>query len=142
MAKTPKYIAQTIASIIFLLLAGNSFAQSDGEIKINADPRLETELRKDIERNDSLDIQGYRIQIYFGNDKNDAEKIARKFKNLYPDYRKETYLRYYQPYWRVRVGNYYRKVDAQYLMQQLIKDFNNVLLIKDEIELPEIDTAD
>lgn len=132
----------SVLSLVLLGSFANLNAQTQGKIKIKADPRLEQELRSDINKNDSTDLKGYRIQIYFGNDKNDAEKIARKFKNAYPEYKTQTYLRYYQPYWRVRVGNYYRKIDAQSLLQELSKEFNNVLLIKDKIDFPEIHPAD
>ena len=141
MAKTPKY-RKISAFLVAILLSGICSAQTSGKVKISADPRLESELQDNIEKNDSMDIAGYRIQIYFGNNKTDAEKLARKFKNLHPEYKKETYLRYYQPYWRVRVGNYYQKVDAQYLLQKLTKDFDNVLLIKDDIELPLLHSGD
>jgi hypothetical protein len=138
MAKTPRKIVKLIGVLLVLVTSSNIYAQTEGKVRINADPRLERELKEDIEHNDSIALKGYRIQIYFGNDKNEAEKIIRKFKNLYPESKNESYLRYYQPYWRVRIGNYYRKVDAQHLLYKLISDFDNVLLIKDEIELPEI----
>ena len=140
-----RMLKATITSILFCVLLSYSsggWAQSSGKVRIQADPRLETELQKEIEHNDSTEIKGYRIQIYFGNNRTEAEKIERKFKNLFPDYKNETYLRYYQPYWRVRIGNYYRKIDAQNLLHQLTEEFENVLLIKDEIELPEIKTEE
>jgi|GEM_PF-459201 len=137
MEKISNTAFRLIVLAIFTSVATLSLAQ--GEVKVKADPRLESELQKELDRNDSTDIKGYRIQIYFGNNRNDAEKLERKFKNLYPAYKKESYLQYYQPYWRVRVGNFYRIIDAQKLLHELTDDFENVLLVKDNIELPEID---
>lgn len=141
--KTAKSIFGGLTFVILSILSANvAVAQTDGKVRINADPRLESEMQKDIAHHDSTDLRGYRIQIYFGNNRSDAEKIERKFKSLFPDNRDEVYLRYYQPYWRVRIGNYYRKIDAQHLLHELTKEFENVLLIKDEIELPKLDVSD
>jgi len=42
----------------------------------------------------------------------------------------------YVPNWRFRVGNFYHKIDAQPMMQELQRDFGNVFLIREKIELP------
>jgi hypothetical protein len=138
MAKTPRFILYSAAFVLLLAFSTAMQAQTEGKVRINADPRLERELQDEVEHNDSASLTGFRIQIYFGNDRKEAEKNIRKFKNLYPEYKDISYLRYYQPYWRVRIGNYYRKIDAQNLLYKLTSDFDNVLLVKDQIELPEI----
>ena len=57
---------------------------------------------------------------------------------MYPEWQSESYVLYYDPNWRFRVGNFYRKIDAQPLMAKLQRDFGNVFLIRDEIELPSL----
>lgn len=52
---------------------------------------------------------GYSIQIYYGNEKN-AKQRNIQFKNLYPNV--FTKLVYNNPDWKVQVGNYKTKLEA------------------------------
>ena len=129
-----KYIITTL----LLFVATWSFGQ-DGKIQIIEDKGVDDLLTKKIESADSVDLWGYRIQVYFGSDRTEAIKLQNKIKSMYAEQANEVYLDYYQPNWRVRVGNFYKKIDAQKLMYELQEEFGDVFLVRDKIELPYIE---
>ena len=48
--------------------------------------------------------QGYRIQIFSGNSKEEANKVKSDFYSKFPAMR--CYLTYQQPYYKLRIGDY------------------------------------
>lgn len=115
----------------------SSFAQR-GNVEVIGDAELEVLLDKKVSGVDTTDLWGYRIQIYFGSNRKAAKEKEMSFKSKYPELASEVYPDYFQPNWRVRVGNYYRKIDAQKLMNKLEREFGDVFLVRDIIEMPAV----
>lgn len=124
--------------ILLCLFALGSYAQ-DGKIEVIGDAELEELINKKVDAVDTTDMWGYRIQIYFGSNRKDALEKENEFKKKYPELASSIYKDYFQPNWRVRVGNFYRKIDAQKMMIKLEKEFGDVFLVPDIIELPAVD---
>ena len=127
---------------LFVILIGligfqTGFAQS-GNVEVIGDAELELLIDKKVSSVDTTDLWGYRIQIYFGSDRKAAKEKQQKFKSKYPDLSSEVYTDYFQPNWKVRVGNFYRKIDAQKLMMKLENEFGDVFLVRDIIEMPAV----
>lgn len=88
-----------------------------------------------------LITEGYRIQVYSGNDqrtsKGEATDKQRKIKELYPDV--ETYVTYYAPFWKLHVGDYRSYEEASHILRSLRETFpqtkNEIYIIEDEIRL-------
>lgn len=123
--------------IIGLISFQTSFAQS-GNVEVIGDAELELLLDKKVASVDTTDLWGYRIQVYFGSNRKEAQEKAQLLQSRYPELSTEIYKDYFQPNWRVRVGNYYRKIDAQKLMMKLEREFGDVFLVRDIIELPTV----
>ncbi|MBI1305757.1 MAG: hypothetical protein GC181_03980 [Bacteroidetes bacterium] len=123
-----------ILSYLVLLSAITALAQ--GKVEISGADKLEEKIKQKVEETDTTQISGYRIQIYFGHNRNEALAVESKFKSYFSEWSSECYVVYYEPNWRVRVGNYYSKIDAQPMMKELQKEFDNVFLIRDKITLP------
>ncbi|MCO4820337.1 MAG: SPOR domain-containing protein [Bacteroidetes bacterium] len=122
-----------------LLLSASFVAYSqDGKVEVIGDAEVEMLLDKKIASVDTTDLWGYRIQVYFGNDRKEAKKTEQLLKSRYPELSTEIYRDYYQPNWKVRVGNFYRKIDAQKLMMKLEDEFGDVFLVRDIIDLPAV----
>ncbi len=121
--------------LLFLASIADS-AVAQGKVEVIRDFEFDLLINQKRIKADSTDIKGYRIQIYFGTDMDEGQKVKTKFKELYPEYTEQVYMSYTQPYWRVRVGNYYRPIDAQPDINLYLKDFEKIFLIKDDIELP------
>jgi len=76
-------------------------------------------------------IEGFRIQIYNGNNKEDANKIKAEFYSTYPSMR--CYLTYQQPYYKVRVGDYPDQGSAKIDLKKLARNYPSSFLVPDQI---------
>jgi hypothetical protein len=69
---------------------------------------------------------GFRIQIYYGNETK-ARSMKSEFKVNYPEvYAK---LDYNQPYWKVQVGNYKTRLEADKAMVNFSENFTGLIVI-------------
>lgn len=108
---------------------------SKGSFDINADSNFYQLIASTIEANRSnRKIQGYRIQIYFGGNRREASKVKARFLNKYPE--KSAYTIYQQPNFKIRVGNFRNKLEAQKLYHELSKRFNTVFIVPTRIKYP------
>ena len=113
-----------------------TFAQNQ-LIKIHSDTKLDSLVAKNIEVNKlSNGISGYRVQIFFGSERKAANDAKTKFLQLMPD--EEVYFIYQQPYFKVRVGDYRTKLEAEATYRQLLTYFNKVFIIPDKVNLPKL----
>ncbi len=69
---------------------------------------------------------GYRIQIYYG-DETKARSLRNKFKVNYPEV--FTKLDYDQPYWKVQVGNYKTRLEADKAVANFSEKFSGLIVI-------------
>lgn len=124
--------------IVFVFAAPTIWAQSDtaqGTLVINADKKIDEYLqqRKTERQTDSL-TKGYRIQIVITDKRTDAKDAKEKFTNKYPNC--PAYLIFDSPHFKVRVGDFKTRIDAQALLFKLTEDFPTLFLIEDKINPP------
>lgn len=83
--------------------------------------------------------KGFRIQVLNTTDRNQALAVKSRLLTLYPD--QKTYLMYQAPYFKLRIGNFVERSEADELKKELAKLFpTGVFLIPSDIEykaLPE-----
>lgn len=134
-----------IIYIILLLIAkpvfifAQQYEPSDSAgVMIYADSRLEILTNKlktaAIARSRAGMIRsgrGYRIQIYNGNDKNKAISLKVDFIRRYPKI--PTYMTYIQPQFRVKIGDFQTRADAQKMYQELSRLYSPVMIVPDII---------
>lgn len=126
-----------INSIIFSSLQVNSQIDNNqaGTIQIIKDPRIDTLLQKHIAINKTIStIEGYRIQIFFdaGNySRRNALDVKERFLEFYPDM--EVYITFREPYYRVRVGDFLSRMDAEGFLNEIKNDYPNAFAIKDNV---------
>lgn len=132
--------------LFFLLLQMVSLAQynSEGRVVIIQDKLVDTVLYqyealrlRIMENPDNKAIPGYRIQIFFdsGINSSDRAKQARdEFQLRFPDIL--AYVSWKAPNYRVRVGDFKNRLEAEKVLQQIINDYPNAWVIKDEINFP------
>lgn len=77
--------------------------------------------------------RGYRVQIYSGSSRTDAYSAQAKFKQTYKDL--NTYVSYEQPNYRVKVGDFTSRNEAQALMNQLKRDYGAVFIFTETITI-------
>ncbi|MDX9932949.1 MAG: SPOR domain-containing protein [Bacteroidales bacterium] len=128
--------------LIFILITMSctAFASAQGRVNILGDKGVETLVAKHISFNENVKgFPGYRIQIYFesGNySKNKAFGEKGKFMSRFPEIK--AYVVFQEPYYKVRVGNFRNKLDAEAFKQRIKEQWPEAYIIKDDIELPEI----
>jgi len=69
---------------------------------------------------------GFRVQIYYGNETK-ARSLRSKFSLNYPEV--YTKLDYNQPYWKVQVGNYKTRLEADKAMIRFLENFSGLIVI-------------
>jgi len=77
---------------------------------------------------------GYRIQLFSGNSRWEAQKVKTDFLAKYTD-QKSPYLIYQQPNFKIRVGNYRDRLEANKFLEIYKVNFPSAFIVKDEIEL-------
>lgn len=77
--------------------------------------------------------KGYRIQVLNTTDRNQALAAKSKLLSAYPEHK--TYLMYQAPYFKIRIGNFVERSDADGLKKQLTRMFPaGVFVIPSDIE--------
>ena len=128
--------------LVFLLISFTtfSFAHAQGRVTILGDKGVESLVAKHISFNENVKgFPGYRIQIYFesGNySKNKAFGEKGKFMARFPEI--SAYVVFQEPYYKVRVGNFRNKLEAEAFKQRIREQWPEAYIIKDDIELPGI----
>ncbi len=110
----------------FVLVSTVLYGQSTtagGGINVFKDSRLDMVIQKQIYINTVAmrNIPGFRVQVVLTNNRGKAMEIKSRLIQLFPDYR--TYLSFEAPYFRVRIGDFRTREDAQDLQNQVSKYF-------------------
>ena len=69
---------------------------------------------------------GFRIQIYYGNE-TEARKLRNSFRRNFP--KTKSYLKYEQPYWKVLVGDYKNKLQADRASIDFSEKFAGLIIV-------------
>ncbi len=127
-----------IAVVIVFFYSLGSFAQDGGIVVEVKDPLIDSlikrrvELTKGVSRDGTpLLINGFRVQIFFGPDRKQAYDEQAKFKSLYPEH--NTYISYTQPNYRVKVGDFRTRLEAQQLITELKPMFPTLFIFSEKI---------
>ena len=123
-----------IFSLIYTCFCfGQQSANSDF-IKIHCDERINqlVEVEKRIDQ-----IQGYRIQICFDSDKNEADRVRGRFLKLFP--LTDTYMVFENPHFNLKVGDYRTKMEAEKIKREIFGEFVISIIHEELVNLPRID---
>jgi hypothetical protein len=112
------------------------------------DERMDLLLKKKAEINkkaaagNKVSNKGFRIQVLNTTDRNQALAAKSKLLAIYPEHK--TYLMYQAPYFKIRLGNFVEKREADALRRELNRMFpTGVFVIPSEIEVkPEREKED
>ncbi len=114
-----------------------NYSAKKGKVTLHQDARLEKLndfVRSGEETVEGVKIDGYRIVIFFDQDKSTVSQQKANFLARYNDYR--AYVDYVAPNYRVRVGNFRTRLEAERLKADLIAFFPTAVVVKDKIQLP------
>jgi hypothetical protein len=121
-----------------------SFAQDRGKVEVVKDPRIDTLIarRFSLKSNTTtaaLSSTGFRVQIFSGPNRKDAYDAQAKFKDEHPEIK--TYVIYHEPYFKVKVGDFRTRLEAEKLKQELQSLFTGLFIIPEKINLPKPETS-
>jgi len=114
--------------------------EGQGKVRILEDYRIDDLLKIDrAENSESPGFQGYRIQVFSGGgrDREKAFSIRQDLEEHFPGER--VYVKYQAPDFRVRIGNFRNKFEAMYLYKQCVKLYPYCYLVKDQINLVDLE---
>lgn len=86
---------------------------------------------------DKKSMPGYRIQLYYGSDRQEAILLKADFLRKFPE--TSVYLIYQQPNFKVRTGDFKTKFEADRFFKTIKDDYPACFIVPDNISLPEID---
>lgn len=133
---------------VVLCLQGLLYSQGmkEGHVIVIQDERIDSVLwhyenlrMKLLDNPDHKSIPGFRIQIFFDSGSNSSDRANQakdQFQAKYPEI--EAYVSWKAPNYRVRVGDYRTRLEAERALQQIMPDYPNAWVIKDEINFPSI----
>lgn len=86
-------------------------------------------------------IKGFRIQIFFDSGNNSKSKAISAMSEFRSKHSKvEAYLMFQEPNYKVRVGDFRSRMDAQRFLHEIADDYSNAFIVKDnEINFPPLD---
>jgi hypothetical protein len=128
---------------IFLLMIISFFAytvNAKDTIIVRKDARLDVLTAKQILVNkrsamltSSGQYKGYRIQVTSTNDREKAFSIKADLLNRFPE--ENSYVMFQSPYFKVRIGNFLKREDAEKFRKKLNKLFpQGVYIVEDAID--------
>ena len=134
--------------IIVLIVSVNSFSQDTTRHKaldtpaviVHKDPRVELLVKKQIQINEETSREarrigkGYRLLVVNTNNRDEAVEAKTKVYTFFPELK--SYLIYQSPYFKLKVGNFKDRKEAEEYRERLQKYFpRGVFIMNDTIEL-------
>lgn len=110
--------------------------QNSQPSQVIQDPRISLLIQKQIYINSLAlhNVPGFRVQVISTMNRGKAMETKAKLMQLFPQY--QTYFSYQSPYFRVRIGNFMTRNDAEQLQEQLNNYFpSGVFTVRDMIHI-------
>lgn len=130
-----------IGIIVLMMVMVSASAQKDSAgVVVHKDPRIELLVKKQIEYNEYITrearskMMGFRILIVSTNDQNKATNAKSKAYQEFPELR--TYLHWQAPFYKVKVGNFKTREEAEVYLEQIKRIFpTGVYVVRETIEV-------
>lgn len=120
---------------ILLSIVCNVMQAQQTEVLLITDPKLNELIAYYKQLNAGMATQdGYRIQLFNGNNRTTAEEMKIDFLKKFPDI--PVYLIYQQPNFKLRVGDFTNRFEALKLYRQLQNHYQPIILVPDKINIP------
>ncbi|WP_299106487.1 SPOR domain-containing protein [uncultured Tenacibaculum sp.] len=116
--------SQLITSILIVLVLG--IYSGNAQSKLTNDKSINSLIEKKREFNKRNKI-GYRIQLYNGLERT-AKSIRGRFRVEYPNI--STKLSYESPEWKIQVGNYKTRLDADRALNKIREKFSGAIVVR------------
>jgi hypothetical protein len=145
---------KSLIAVITLFISVNVFAQDTTwrkpidtpSVTIHKDARIDLLIKKQVQINEETSREarrigkGYRLLVINTNKRDEAVEAKTKVYTFFPELK--SYLIYQSPYFKLKVGNFKERKDAEEYRERLQKYFpKGVFIMNDTIEVkPEKET--
>mgnify|MGYP000497493766 CR=1 FL=1 len=111
--------------------------QNKGNLNLEIPSAIE-QLQQDYQKQQTTQnhLEGYRVQIYNGR-KNECMRERSNFLKLYP--RVATYTVYESPEYRIQVGDFRTRLEAEKFRKNILEHFSGSFVLKTTIKWPDLD---
>jgi hypothetical protein len=130
---------KSLIGFILIMCFQQLAAQEKGKVLVTKDPQIDSLIARRLELNragltgNNVTLSGFRVQIFSGLDRQVAYSELAKFKTRYPGI--STYISYTQPNYRLRVGDFRTRLEAEKLINELKKYYNSMFIFSEMIIL-------
>lgn len=121
-------VIKIILAFLIMFISHSKVNAQDQKVNLNQNPKFEQILVEKRKTNTSLAINdSYKIQIFNGSSEN-AKKTLNEFKQIFTGI--DATIVFNTPYYKVWVGNFKTRIEAERNLVDIKKVYKNVLLIK------------
>jgi len=130
---------KSLIGFILIMCFQQLAAQEKGKVLVTKDPQIDSLIARRLELNragltgNNVTLSGFRVQIFSGLDRQIAYSEQAKFKARYPGI--NTYISYTQPNYKLRVGDFRTRLEAEKLMNELKKYYTSMFIFSEMIIL-------
>ncbi len=129
-----------IIPFLFSLLIFQSVSAQQGKVEVIADKRIDLLIDKHKYHNRHQPVlEGWRVQIFFdagAKSKSKATEVQNRFTSRHPE--TQAYLSFKEPYYRVRVGDFRSRIEAEGFLQIIKGEYPNSFAVSEMINPPPI----
>lgn len=129
-----------IIPLLFSLLIFQSVSAQRGKVEVIADDRIDLLIDKHKYYNRHQPVlEGWRVQIFFdagANSKSKATEVQNRFTTRHQG--TEAYLSFKEPYYRIRVGDFRSRIEAEGFLQKIKGEYPNAFAVSEMINPPPI----
>lgn len=138
-ANTPDTLA--VAPRYDIITELNQHGNNDGAVRLHSSSSINNLLKWHIHTNEKKKtFSGYRIQIYsansYGCDINQLKDMRNKFEEIFQDI--PAYLKYFDPDFKIRVGNYHSRLESIPALYRIRKLYPSSYPVKTDISIEDL----
>lgn len=124
-----------LATVTLLFFVSNTKAQTGSIIIVGGETIDQMLEEKKLSHSSDRTFKGYRLQIFQSSNRKDAMEAKTGFLRLYPDV--PSYFVYQAPNFKIRVGDFRNKIEAQWLVEELSKSgYTSTFFVRERIIYP------
>ena len=125
------------------LLGRDIFSALRERVVVRQDPSVREALARRVNANKARSYNGFRIRLYFASSRTAREESAaviRRFSAMYPHI--QAYRTYASPNFKVTVGNFRTRLEAEAFLRKLKGDFPDAFIVRERFKYPSIGRGD
>lgn len=110
----------------FFIFGQNTDSLQTSAAKIEMDEKVGALLNRHIKLNKQTGLMGWRLQIFSDIDREKAQERRKNFLLDFPEI--PAYLTHKEPYFKVTIGNFYTKLQAKKVKNEIRKKYNSYIV--------------